>query len=73
MSRSVRWDTAMLECLIKMRSEGHGYTSCADVIGVDPAVVGKKCRELGINRKMNVGSVPGTKRMQVTGEYALRV
>lgn len=63
----------MMECLIKMRSEGHSYISCAGAIGVDDAVVGKKCRELGINRKMNIGSVAGTKLRKITGECALRV
>lgn len=57
----MRWNSAMLDCLVKMRSEGHGYIPCAEAIGVDHTVVGKKCRELGINRKMNNGPVAGTK------------
>lgn len=53
------WTPEMVDALIGARSQRLNYVECADIVGVDTKVAGKKCRELGINGRFNRGWVKG--------------
>ena len=55
----MRWNYAMIEALKQLRAQGASSIECAERIGVCSEVVQQKCRELGIDKRMNRGFISG--------------
>lgn len=55
----MRWNDAMIEALKQLRAQGVSSIECAERIGVCSEVVQQKCRELGIDKRMNRGFISG--------------
>jgi hypothetical protein len=67
----MRWSEPMLETLKSLRAQGASTLECAERIGVDSLIVQRKCRELGIAKRMNRGFISGRNQIQfVTGRDA---
>lgn len=63
-SNRIDWTDAMLATFRAMRRRGEPILICAEAIGIDYKTAYHKARSLGINNRMNHGSVPGTQRRQ---------
>ena len=55
----MRWNAAMIDALKQLRAQGASSSECAERIGVCSEVVQQKCRELGIDKRMNRGFISG--------------
>jgi len=60
----VHWSDDMIAALKELRATGVSYMDCADKIGVCHTTVGRKCRQLNLNQKMNKGPLRGTVIME---------
>ena len=55
----MHWNAAMIDALKQLRAQGTSSIECAERIGVCSEVVQQKCRELGIDKRMNRGFISG--------------
>ncbi len=60
MSRpKIVWDSGMIQAFKDLRAGGVPIRDCAERIGVAAGTAERKARELGLNGRMNRGTVPG--------------
>lgn len=59
-----RWNDELDNKLRDCRARGMSYDECAAAFGMDIIVIGRRCRELGINRPLSRGQIPGRKAVK---------
>jgi hypothetical protein len=55
-----RWNDELDAALIEFRRRGLTYEACAEKLGVDKDVLGRRAQELGVNRRLNRNRIRGT-------------